>query len=163
MGTTPLGFTYPPATGVAPAGHTQMQTLAEDVDDYLSAAWTAYTPTWTNVTVGNGTVLARYGEIGKWVQASITLTLGSTSSVGSGGVYLSLPVTLATGATVTNSVLGSCGFQDSSAGAWRAGAAFRNGSNARLIMADGTNLSATAPWTWATGDLISVLLAFERA
>jgi len=163
MGTTPLGFTYPPATGVAPAGHTQMQALAEDIDNYLSAAWTAYTPSWTNVTVGNGTVLARYRLLGpKTVLASTTLTLGSTSSVGSGGAYMSLPVAASSG-SVTNSLLGSCGFQDSSAGAWRAGGAFKNSTNVRLILADGTNLSATVPWTWATGDIITVNLSYEAS
>jgi hypothetical protein len=137
----------------------------DDLRSYTSlaigGAWSAYVPTWTNLTVGNGTLVARYEEIGKTVHVAISFTFGSTSAAGT-GVYVSLPINPASTYLATNVLLGSVGLFDAS-GAWRAGGAFRSGSNVRLIVADGTNLSATAPWTWATGDIISINLTYEAA
>jgi hypothetical protein len=49
----------------------------------LAKQWETWTPTWTNLTVGNGTQVARYLQVGKTVHVFYLLTLGSTSSVGS--------------------------------------------------------------------------------
>jgi len=53
-------------------------------------AWQSWAPNWTNFTVGNGTVVAKYIQIGKTVHFKIKVTLGSTSSV-SGAITFSLP------------------------------------------------------------------------
>lgn len=58
----------------------------------LGGAWADWTPTWTNVTVGNGTVTATYTQVGKTVHARCVFTLGSTSSV-TGTVLIDFPVT----------------------------------------------------------------------
>jgi hypothetical protein len=47
-----------------------------------SPAWTAYTPTLTNLTLGNGTITARYAVSGKVLFVRITVTRGSTTSFG---------------------------------------------------------------------------------
>ena len=54
--------------------------------------WTSYTPSWTNLTVGNGTVIAEYAQINEIVFYRIKLTFGSTTSV-SASVSVSLPFT----------------------------------------------------------------------
>lgn len=46
-----------------------------------SFAWTAYTPTLVNMTVGNGTLVAKYQQIGKTVNVRGSFILGSTSAV----------------------------------------------------------------------------------
>jgi len=47
------------------------------------ATWTSFTPTWTNLTVGNGTYdWSLYSQVNDIVFFSIRFTLGSTSSVG---------------------------------------------------------------------------------
>ena len=61
--------------------------------------WAAYTPvltaSTTNPTLGNGTILGRYMQIGKTVWCSVRLAWGSTSTVGSGIYRITLPVTAA--------------------------------------------------------------------
>jgi hypothetical protein len=52
----------------------------------------AWTPTWTGVTVGNGTVTAQYAEVGSLVYGILKLEWGSTTSQ-SGDAIFSLPVT----------------------------------------------------------------------
>ena len=47
-----------------------------------SATWTAFTPTWTNLTVGNGTVNAAYTTFGKTCTFYVSFALGSSSSIG---------------------------------------------------------------------------------
>jgi len=58
----------------------------------LGGAWKSWTPTYNNLTVGNGTVKARYTQIGKTVIARFSFVCGSTSSIG-GMVRVSYPVT----------------------------------------------------------------------
>src|SRR5690348_2617044 len=56
-------------------------------------AASTWTPTWTNFTVGNGTLsYARYIQVGKRVTATWKFILGTTSSA-SGNISLSLPLT----------------------------------------------------------------------
>lgn len=57
-----------------------------------SWVWQSWTPTWTNLTVGNGTVLARFSQVGKTVSGTIGFKMGNTSSI-SGAIQFSLPVT----------------------------------------------------------------------
>jgi hypothetical protein len=44
--------------------------------------WTNFTPTYTDITVGNGTVVARYSKNANLVTVYFRFTLGSTSSTG---------------------------------------------------------------------------------
>jgi hypothetical protein len=55
-------------------------------------AWESYTPTWTNLTVGNGTVTSKYVRIGSTVIFLGKIVAGSTTSV-SGFVNITLPIT----------------------------------------------------------------------
>ena len=74
-------------------------TTHQDVQDEITAiraAWTAYTPTWTaattNPTLGNGSIVGRYRQIGKTVTFSVALTIGSTTNIGQGAYGFGLPV-----------------------------------------------------------------------
>lgn len=60
-------------------------------------AWASWTPSIyfgaTQWTQGNGTVVGRYMQFGKFVRAQFQLTLGTTSAfVGSGAIEINLPV-----------------------------------------------------------------------
>lgn len=89
----------PPATFVAGAVLTAAQLNTNLRDDLLvlSDPWTAFTPTWsgstTNPVIGNGTLLGGYMVAGKWVRFWIHVTMGSTTTYGSGTYSLTLPVT----------------------------------------------------------------------
>lgn len=137
----------------------------------IQAAWTTYSPTWTNLSVGNGTVTARYRQIGTLVETRITIVFGSTTSI-SGAVSVSLPVTRATYAgTAGLTALGLARFFDTSGGAASEGAAMNvSTTTVRLQVwkSDGTyltsaDLSSTVPFTWATGDEINVQFSYEAA
>ena len=75
---------------------------AADTNTYLThtgGAWTAYTPTFTNLTVGNGTLDCQWFRSGRFVSFKVKITFGSTTSV-SGAVIVSLPVAYADGTEV---------------------------------------------------------------
>jgi hypothetical protein len=63
--------------------------------DFVSAlpigAWTSYTPVWsgnlTAPTIGNGTATGLFCQIGKTVHFVLSITLGSTSTVGTSSRY----------------------------------------------------------------------------
>jgi hypothetical protein len=44
--------------------------------------WQSYTPTFSNLTIGNATVVARYQQIGKLINVFVKITWGSTTSCG---------------------------------------------------------------------------------
>ena len=47
-----------------------------------AGSWTNFTPTYTDLTVGNGTVVSRYSKNGNLVSVFFRFTCGSTSSTG---------------------------------------------------------------------------------
>jgi hypothetical protein len=57
-----------------------------------SWAWTSFTSTPTNFTLGNGTMVGRYTQTGKMVYFELYIKLGSTSSMGTAPTF-TLPVT----------------------------------------------------------------------
>lgn len=124
--------------------------------------WTNYTPTWTNLTVGNGTVIARYAQIGTTIVFSVRITFGSTTSI-SGNPRISLPATLQT------SPLSLLGFGD--VFAYEDGVGYHSGrgivfSSTEVALYYGASplaaISATAPFTWATDDVLHIMGAYER-
>jgi len=64
--------------------------------DITVGPWKTYTPAWTaattNPVLGNGTLTGQYLQVGKTVHYRIVLTMGSTTTYGSGYYQLSLPV-----------------------------------------------------------------------
>ncbi|MFA5423582.1 MAG: hypothetical protein WC374_06950 [Phycisphaerae bacterium] len=59
--------------------------------DIAGTAWTAFTPSWTNLTVGSGTNTGYYKQIGKTVFFRVKFEFAADSSVG-GNITLTLPV-----------------------------------------------------------------------
>lgn len=55
-------------------------------------AWQNWTPIWTNLAVGNGTVIARFVQTGKSIDFRIIVTFGTSTAI-SGNVTVTLPVT----------------------------------------------------------------------
>jgi hypothetical protein len=88
----------------------------------IDIAWSDYTPTFSNFTLGNGTVSGKYFRIGRFTHFIVQVTLGSTSSVSAtGGIQASLPVAyastarfhgtarMAVGSTFLGTLIGSGG------------------------------------------------------
>lgn len=136
----------------------------------FGGAWTSWTPTWTNLTIGNGTYANGYVQVGKIVIARMKLTLGSTTSVGS-TPYFTLPVTAKSSVYTQYESLGTGTVIDSSAVApYQGYAAFRDTTTAYpfTFAVSGGNvtqvgISATGPFTWATSDTIIMNMVYEAA
>jgi len=130
-------------------------------------AWVSWTPTFTNFTLGNGTVDAKYKQIGKTVFFRVRIVLGSTSSMGT-SPYFTNPVTsidyadishpLGFGMIVNNGISNYQGL-------------FRFVSTATIGIAHtqvlgsliiSTPVTATSPHTWKDSDRI-VLEGFYEA
>jgi hypothetical protein len=129
--------------------------------------WTSFTPSWTNLTVGDGTNLGSYTHVGKTTFFRIIFTFGSTSSIG-GSVSVNFP---ATSASLTGSVIvGNVRLVDATGSTYFGNAMYL--STAAMIVTSfavsGSSiiqaaLSSTAPFTWATSDAIQITGFYERA
>jgi len=126
-------------------------------------AWTAYTPTFTGFTLGNGSLTFAYAQIGKTVHLRGNITLGSTSAV-TGPWTVSLPVnaiTIASRAQIGQVTFIIADFFN--------GVAFANTASAmtlQVLNASGTyttmrDVSATIPGTWATGSNLAVVATYQ--
>lgn len=131
------------------------------------AEWTPYTPTWTNLTVGNGSQAFRYWRGGNGIMLHARIVLGSTSTVGTSPVF-TLPVAAQAdnyggGAVATFRDVSASADYDGFlrlAGTTQAWFELKNSAGAN----DGrTLLTATTPFTWATGDIMDGFLFYEAA
>jgi hypothetical protein len=165
--TTNNGWDYPTSTDYVKDGATAIQTLATDIDTSVGTgllAWTSYTPTFTNLTVGNGTLLAKYNQIGKTMHMYVSLKLGSTSSVGS-GITMSMPGSGQPDLYTTTNIV----YEDAGVGFF-VGNAVIFGSTAYLgnILTNATygkhqGFDTTSPFTWTTNDGIYFNASYEVA
>lgn len=144
--------------------------------DYLDAfmsggdvAWTSYTPAFTGLTVGNGTIVAKWMRVGRMVHVRFHLTLGSTSSV-AGAVTVALPITaVAYPGTAGTTPFGLARHFDG-ANAFEGVIIYSSTSVARIGVYDASathlkavDLSSTIPFTWGTGDELAGQFCYEAA
>lgn len=130
------------------------------------AAWSVFSPGFTNVTLGTGSVTdAKYALFGKTVLFRIALTLG-TGGAPTGTVTITgLPVTSAAGVNLPI----AASYFDSSASKYYSGMGrvVNAGTNVIPMAFDAvgvggvTNVNATNPFTWAVGDIMVVAGAYE--
>ena len=147
---------------------TDIVKLWETVSAGSGSAWTAWTPTWTNLSLGNGTVVAAYVQIGKTVFCRLSLVFGSTTSV-SGLIEFSFPVTKATYGGTTQTTLGACRCYDASATTPYNGKISYVSSTVAAVVVDAVSgsqitspeSSATVPFTWTTSDEITAEFFYE--
>lgn len=140
---------------------------------WVAGTWDAWTPTWTNLSLGNGTVVAAFKKIGKSIFCRLSLVFGNTTSI-TGSVSFTLPVTRAAlGGTATITPIGNAQFFDASTGTIYSGVIWPRSANQTegflirlsVVGADVTAvvLSATAPFTWTTSDEIACEFFYEAA
>jgi hypothetical protein len=133
-----------------------------------TTAWISYTPTLTNITLGNGTVDFTYVQLGKTVHVHGRLTFGSTTSI-SGSANFSLPVSgrtmPVTGAAFAygSSILRAAATDYEGIAVAGTTGIVCSAFNSAGTYAARTNTSATVPATWTTGDLISFSITYEAA
>lgn len=125
----------------------------------LSGAWASFTSSpGGGLTIGNGTIVAAYMQVGKTVFFRVLVTLGSTSSIAS-NVTLSLPVT----ANATEQACGGWVNDVSAGGPGRLPASGQIGGSVVAVWSTGGSLTSTVPFTWASGDKICLEGTYEAA
>jgi hypothetical protein len=142
-------------------------TKARDLGDVVSnAAWTTWTPTLSDVTVGNGTVSAAYRQIGKTVFWEFRLVFGSTTSITGGNSFLNLPVTgkRVVSKSMVGQMIDANGSIFPSIGYWIGESGFYLG----VINASGTygtlsQITSSVPFNWTTSDSITYSGVYEVA
>ena len=125
-------------------------------------AWTSYTPT----LAGNGTSLGNGTVAGEYIKRSdgtvsfrAIVTLGSTSVIGT-NVTISLPVTAASG----TKYVALQGHHDTGAGTVKPLFVLNNTTTtAFLRTADGTNVNATNPVAYASGQKLDIRGEYRAA
>lgn len=131
-----------------------------------SPTWTSYTPTLTNLTLGNGTLTARYTQIGKTVIVKFSFVLGTTSAVGTQPIF-SLPVGI-TANTTPAWTPGEAKFEDVGGGVYSGFTFFQSTTTIRFFAntvsgayIKEANVSATVPFTFGNTDGIFTTIIFE--
>ena len=131
-----------------------------------AGAWTSYTPSFTNLTVGNGTLVGRYCQVGKIVTASMKLTFGSTTAITGGFVLMDAPIL----GVVNGRLIGTLYMED--VGVIVATGWVKHDNPLYVALIPGTssgtytgiaNMSASVPFTFATGDFMEAFFSYEAA
>jgi hypothetical protein len=137
-------------------------TEIRDAINGIQAAWTSYTPTWTatgtNPVLNNGTIAGNYMQVGKTIHFRISLTFGSTTTVGSGAYIFGLPVTaIGTTAVLAVGVMVHSGSRNTRLGYLT--------TTTGLVLTDmsGANVTNAVPFAWASGDTIGIQGSYEAA
>ena len=129
-------------------------------------SYTAYTPTFTNVTTGNGTSTFVYTRVQNFVHVIGRFVLGSTSSI-SGTPIITLPVNRN---TTDVEVIGTGALGDNGVATYMLFPVSNANNTVILFSADSagndvreSGLSATDPFTWGTNDFMQVNLYYRAA
>jgi hypothetical protein len=133
-----------------------------------AAAWTTYNPSWTasvtNPVIGNGTITGRYKQIGKTVFVVVKISMGTSTTYGSGIWRISLPVN----AFATYSAILPTTFLDDGIN-WFQGTSYTEygGSTSYVtpVLDRGTTGSAAVdfatPFTWGASDALTFSGSYE--
>lgn len=130
---------------------------------WASGAWITWTPSVSNVTIGNGSITARYQQTSNVINFSVKIVFGSTTTI-SGSPNFTMPVAANSVAVFPVYIL------DTGVAAYLGSAYLPIGSSMFLDLIDTTSnralltaFSSTSPFTWGTGDFFSVSGSYEVA
>lgn len=138
--------------------------------NYPQTAWSSWTPTWSTFVKGNGTVSAKYIQIGKTVHFRIHVVFGSTTTMGSNSNY-TLPVTaISYAGTAAQQVIGQIRYLDAGINAYFGQTMWGSTTIGTIEVgnAAGTYLNSggvnnTIPFTWGTNDEFHINGTYEAA
>lgn len=167
--TTWIGTAPSFAAGIDTTATTKFNTI-RDALKALTEAWTSYTPTWsssgTAPAINNGTIVGGYMQAGKYVGFRALITVGSTTTFGTGVLSLTLPVAprASVGTWMWKGVAVDAGTAQYEWNLQWGG----SGTACQMLYPNtGTNalaaVSGTAPFTPGSGDTFSVQGFYEAA
>ena len=133
-------------------------------------SYTSYTPTYSNFTLGNGTVSTSYATSGDFVHYIGTILWGSTSSA-SGIMKISLPATAYSYGGVFGTAIPATGslLIDDSAGIFYKAIANCSSTELNFVTETsdplrwGLNVTGTVPMTWTNADRIIFDICYRKA
>lgn len=147
-----------------------LKTYFDTLYEPKAGTWADWNPTWVNLTVGNGTLVARYTTIGKTVIGYVHFIFGTSSSIGvvaPGFVYFTLPVTAATAYNqrpIGNVYIENAGVTpyDGTVGMRSTTQAYINYKSIVATSYVGPSpLTASAPFTWGAADFFEATFTYE--
>ena len=128
--------------------------------------WTAYTPTLGNITLGNGSLAAKYAvDANKVVTARFLFVAGSTTTYSAGTFTISLPVP-AKSVYVDpnwNSTIGIANVSCPASSNRQMGMVVVAADGAARVIVSGGPISNTVPGTWGTSSALSFTVTYESA
>ena len=129
-----------------------------------AGGWTTWTPTLSGMTLGNGTTVARYCQIGKTVFFGFYISFGSTSST-TGDFSITMPINPSSVALMNiSSVAANAGsYYPMVPFGYATNQVFVRASNASSTYGIGTALSSTIPFTWTTNSFLQIAGSYEVA
>jgi hypothetical protein len=174
---TTTGDTYyasaastPARLGIGTTG--QVMTVAAGVPSWAtpsgaSYTWTSYTPTWTGLTTGNGSLNScDYLQVGKIMFYRGVFQFGSTTSVTASAFAPSLPAAMS---MENRENVGQIRLHDSGTNTFAGFASvWSNALESNVVRLSGSytdalQLTATVPFTWTTNDLYIWFLTYKVA
>jgi hypothetical protein len=151
--TVPLGFPYPLGTD-QPAGHTQIEALAQALNDYLNAK---PSNAWAMVITAGGTTCT-YTGYATWVRHGRKVFLEGTATLTSGATGVvqisNLPFSIAANSTPGGEVV----YFATVGGQYSPFAAVASGQNLRIVRLNDTSGHAR---TLSVSDTFRVNVAYE--
>lgn len=124
-----------------------------------------YTPTFTTSatapSLGNGSLTGQYSRHGSSVTVTVLLTVGSTTSFGTGDLRFGIPVIPAQGAVAASHGIGVV-TDSSPLGRTLCAVQVATGVNYAILLQSGVSgiVSGTSPYTLATGDTIRFTVTY---
>lgn len=132
----------------------------------MQSAWSDWTPTFGNLTLGNGTFTAKYKQIGKTVFGRVRFVFGSTSSMTASTLTFTPPVTPAS--NFAQAVVGGCYIEDLVTTGYEGNIRMNSTSQMIIVVfltggtyATSGGVANTVPMTWATGDFFAGSFMYE--
>jgi hypothetical protein len=132
-----------------------------------AGTYTTFTPTYANLTTGNGTNTGRYLRIGNFVHVTQKFVFGSTSSV-TGNVTCNFPFTAVSTSGSLN--MGGITFLDTGIKGYSGFASLSSTTNWQPLVSDASGvylgnaaMNATTPHVWGSTDEFYINYVFEAA
>jgi hypothetical protein len=123
--------------------------------------WVSYSPVLTNLSVGNGTVTARYRVLGTKTVAGWVRFAGGSTSTYTGGLTFRVPATFAPGSV--SDVIGNGYMHNGSGATRRLVAVVPSGTQDVVLVYEGGTANATGPFAAGANTLIAFNYLYEIA
>lgn len=136
-----------------------------------NAAWAEWTPNWTNITIGNAAVTARYKQIGKFIVVRIHMVAGNTTAFVAAVFTASLPVaSVSYAGSATAQPLGDAYYYDAGANIYSGKVVWASTTtvsfqieNVSATYPTMASVISTVPFAWGATDEIHCTFIYEAA